>query len=236
MLVEKAFTVNAAEARTVVDLARSRGLLVLEAMWTRFLPHMAFVRSVLAAGGIGEVRSSHADHTQRLPSEPAHRLNDPHLAGGALLDLSVYPLSFAHDLLGAPVEVLARGRLKDTGVDAAVATVLVHAGGAISTSYCASDTRGPNHATVLGNDGRIDLDAVWYSPAVVTVRDGQGDVRERFDVPVSGRGMQYQAAEVERLLAAGETVSPLMPPQESVAVMTTMDEVRRSLGVSYPGE
>ncbi len=236
VLVEKAFTVNAAEARAVVDAAQSKGLLVLEAMWTRFLPHMDFVRSVVRSGRLGEVRSLHADHTQRLPSDPAHRLNDPRLAGGALLDLGVYPLSFAHDLLGAPVEVTARGTLKATGVDASVATILRHPDGAVSTSFSSSETRGQNTAVVLGTDGRIDIDPIWYAPTAVTVRDASGEVVERFSAPVSGRGMQYQAAEVERLLAAGETASPVMTPEDSVAVMETMDQVRAALGVRYPGE
>jgi predicted dehydrogenase len=236
VLVEKAFTLNAHEARSVVEAARSRGLLVLEAMWTRFLPHMAFVRSVVGSGRLGEVRSLHADHTQRLPADPAHRLNNPHLAGGALLDLGVYPLSFAHDLLGPPVEVTARGTLKETGVDASVATVLRHEGSAISTSYSSSQTRGPNTAVVLGTEGRIDIAATWYAPAAVTVRDADGEVVERFDQPVSGRGMQYQAAEVERLLSSGQTASPLMTPEDSIAVMATMDAVRAAIGVRYPGE
>jgi len=236
VLVEKAFTVNADEARTVVEAARNHGLLVLEAMWTRFLPHMAFVRSVIGSGRLGEVRSLHADHTQRLPADPTHRLNNPHLAGGALLDLGVYPLSFAHDILGPPVEVTARGTLKETGVDASVATVLRHEGSALSTSYSSSETRGPNTAVVLGTDGRIDIDATWYMPAVVTVHDAAGEIVDRYDRPVSGRGMQYQAAEVERLLAAGQTASPLMTPEDSVAVMATMDAVRAAIGVRYPGE
>ena len=236
MLVEKAFTVTAAEARAVVDLARSRQLLVIEAMWTRFLPHMAFVRSVVASGRLGAIRSLHADHTQRLPSDPAHRLNNLNLAGGALLDLGVYPLSFAHDILGAPVEVTATGFMKDTGVDAAVATILRHQSGAISTSYSSMETRGPNVATILGAEGRIDIGPVWYAPAEVTVRDADGEVVDRFADRVSGRGMQYQAAEVERLLTVGEHASPLMTPEDSVAVMATMDAVRAAVGVRYPGE
>lgn len=236
VLVEKAFTLNAAEARTVVGTAQRKGLLVVEAMWTRFLPHMAFVRSVVRSGRLGNIRSLHADHTQRLPADPAHRLNNPHLAGGALLDLGVYPLSFTHDILGAPVEITARGTLKDTGVDASVATILRHASGAVSTSYSSSETRGPNTATVLGTEARIDIDAVWYSPTAVALRDATGQVLERFDGSVSGRGMQYQAAEVERLLAAGERVSPLMAPEDSIAVMATMDEIRAQLGIRYPEE
>lgn len=191
---------------------------------------------MVASGRLGALRSLHADHTQRLPSDPAHRLNDPHLAGGALLDLGVYPLSFAHDVLGAPVDVTARATRKDTGVDASVATILRHANAAVSTSYSSSETRGPNAAVVLGTEGRIDLDPVWYGPTAVTVRDAEGEIVERFEHPVSGRGMQYQAAEVERLLATGETASPVMSPEDSVAVMATMDEIRAAIGVRYPGE
>lgn len=236
VLVEKAFTLDARQAQEVVELGRSRGLLVMEAMWTRFLPHMAFVRDVVAGGRIGEVRWLHADHTQLLSSDPAHRLNDPRLGGGALLDLGVYPLSFAHDLLGAPTEVSARGTLRSTGVDASVATMLRHAGGAVSTSYSAGDARGPNTAVVVGTEGRIEIAAVWYTPAVVRVHDAGGRLVDEFDVPVSGRGMQYQAAEVERLLDAGSTASPVMTPEDSVAVMATMDAVRALIGVRYPGD
>ena len=236
VLVEKPFTLDAGQAREVSGLARERGLLVMEAMWTRFLPHMAFLREAIGQGRIGQVRWLHADHTQRLPADPAHRLNDPALGGGALLDLGVYPLSFAHDLLGAPTEVLARGTLRETGVDASVATMLRHADGAVSTSYSASDARGANTAVVLGSDGRIEIAPVWYTPAPVRLYDADGSLVEQFDRPVSGRGMQYQAAEVERLLDAGRTSSPLMTPEDSVAVMATMDEVRALIGVRYPGE
>jgi predicted dehydrogenase len=236
VLVEKAFTINADEARGVVGLARECGLIVLEAMWTRFLPHMAFVRRAIAEGRIGEVRSLHAEHGQRLPTDPAHRLNAPELGGGALLDLGVYPLSFAHDLLGPPTEVIATGTLGPTGVDLSVATILRHPGDRISTTYSSMETLSRNTAQVLGSEGRIEIGSVWYMPAPVAVYDTQGRLVDSFDQPVSGRGMQYQAAEVERLIGAGETVSPLLTPDDSVAVMATMDQVRAALGVRYPGE
>lgn len=236
VLVEKAFTVNAAEAQKVVDLARSSGLLVMEAMWTRFLPHMRFVRETVSSGRIGEVRSVHADHTQKLTSDPAHRLNNPALAGGALLDLGVYPLSFAHDILGAPDQVTAVATMKDTGVDASVATVMTHRNGAVSTTYSTMESRGPNRAVVLGSEGRIEIGSVWYSPAPVNVYDARSEPVDSFDEPVTGRGMQYQAAEVERLLAVGETESPLMTPSGSVGVMDTMDRIRATIGLRYPAE
>jgi predicted dehydrogenase len=236
VLVEKAFTVNAAEARAVFELGRSKGLLVMEAMWTRFLPHMAFVRSVVDSGLLGDIRSLHADHTQLLPSDPAHRLNNLALAGGCLLDLGVYPVSFAHDILGTPVEVTGRGALSETGVDVCVSTVMRHSNDAVSTSYSSMETKGLNTAVVLGTKARIEIDSVWYSPAVVTVKDVRGQELERFDKPVTGRGMQYQAAEAERLIAAGELESPLMTHEQSIAVMATMDAVREQIGVRYPGE
>ncbi|MCW2792300.1 MAG: oxidoreductase domain protein [Nocardioides sp.] len=236
VLVEKAFTLNVAQAREVVDLAAAQGLLVMEAMWTRFLPHMREIRSWIRAGRIGEVRSLHADHTQSLPLDDTHRLNDPALAGGTLLDLGVYPISFAHDLLGPVHEVHAVATFKPTGVDGSVATVLRHASGAVSTSFSSSETRGPNRATILGTEGRIEIDATWYAPAPVTLYDSGNQPTDHFEEAVTGRGMQFQAAEVERLLGLGATVSALMSPADSVAVMATMDVVRRRIGLRYPEE
>ena len=102
VLIEKAFTMNAREAQDIVDFAESKGLVALEAMWTRFLPHMVRLREIIQEGTIGEVRKVVASHNQNLPEDPAHRLNDPALGGGALLDLGIYPVSFAFDILGAP--------------------------------------------------------------------------------------------------------------------------------------
>jgi predicted dehydrogenase len=236
VLVEKAFAINAAEAQAVVDDAAGLGLLVMEAMWTRFLPHMAFVREVIASGRLGRVHSLHADHTQKLSDDPAHRLNNPRVGGGTLLDLGVYPISFAHDVLGPVAEVEATASMGPTGVDTEVATILRHEGGGLSTSFSSMRTRGRNVATVLGTEGRLDIEPVWYSPAPAVVRDAAGREVERFEQPVSGRGMQYQAAEVERLIAAGETASPLLPPEETVAVVGTLDRVRAAIGLRYPGE
>lgn len=235
-LVEKAFTLTAQQAAEIADLARRRGLVVMEAMWTRFLPHMHHVRGLVRDGRIGQVRSLHADHTQRLPFDEAHRLNDLRLGGGALLDLGVYPISFAHDLLGAPVDVQARATFKPTGVDASVATTFVHVGGEISTTYSSMETRGRNQATVLGTDGRIEIASVWYAPARVTLLDADGAVVDEYDQPVSGRGMQFQAAEIESLIRQALTSGTVMPPEESVRVMETMDLVRSTIGLRYPDE
>jgi predicted dehydrogenase len=236
VLVEKPFTLNAEQAQALVTLAAGRNLLVLEAMWTRWLPHMTRLRQIVAAGTIGEPRSMSADHTQLLPNDPGHRVNALELGGGALLDLGVYPVSFASDLFGPPQSVQAVATLKDTGADAQVATMFRYAGGQIATTYSASTTRGPNVAVVLGTHGRIEIDSVWYTATGLRVYDSDGTLTENARPPVKGRGMQFQAAEAERLISEGRIASDILPPQETVAIMATLDTVREQIGLRYPGE
>ena len=236
VLVEKPFTLNAAEASRLTGQADRAGLLVLEAMWTRWLPHMARLREIVAAGTIGDIRSMTADHTQALPSDPGHRVNALELGGGALLDLGVYPVSFASQLFGPPETVQATATFRDTGADTQVATMFRYPGGQIATTYSSSVTAGPNVASVLGTGGRIEIDRVWYTASGLRVYDRNGALAEECRPAVAGRGMQYQAAEAERLVAAGQTSSDILPPAESVAIMATLDEVRRQIGLRYPGE
>jgi predicted dehydrogenase len=236
VLVEKPFTLDARQARAVAKRAAERRRFALEAMWTRFLPHMVRIREIVAAGALGDVRTIIADHNQDLPRDPAHRLNDPHLGGGALLDLGIYPVSFACDLLGLPGKVAAIAAMTATGVDRQTAILLGHEGGRQAVLHCALDTRGPNTASVIGTLGRIEIEPVWYMPTSFQVFDRRGEVVERYRSEVAGRGMQYQALEAERRIAAGELASPLLPLDETVAIMEVLDEVRRQIGLRYPGE
>ena len=237
VLVEKAFTLNRAEAEDLQRLGAERGLLVMEAMWTRYLPHMIRIREIIAAGALGEIRAVSADHTQLLPSDPAHRLNALELGGGALLDLGIYPVSFVHDILGAPTSVKAVGRLIETGADAEVATVMTHDGGALSTTLSSSRGAGPNAASIVGTAARIEIDRVWYTPTTFRVILPDGTVAEEFaSDEVAGRGMEYQALAAERYVADGTLDSDLLPVAESVAIMGTLDEIRAQIGVRYPSE
>lgn len=236
VLVEKPFTLNAAEAADVRDAAAERGVLAMEAMWTRYLPHMVRIRELVASGALGEVRAVMADHTQLLPSDPAHRINALELGGGALLDLGVYPISFAWDILGAPLSIAASARLGDAGSDTEVATVMVHESGALSTTLSASRAAGPNTATVIGTEARIEIDRVWYSATSFRVVGPDGGVREEYRSDIEGRGMQYQALAAERLIGEGRTDSDILPIDETVAIVETLDEIRELVGVRYPGE
>lgn len=234
VLVEKPFTLNAAQAGRIAEAAAAAGVVAMEAMWTRFLPHMVQLRALLAAGAIGEVRTVIADHTQALPTDPAHRLQNPELGGGALLDLGIYPVSFAVDVLGLPTAVHAHASLTPTGVDRQTAMLLEHEGGRQSVLHCALDTAGSNRAVVLGTHGALELDRVWYTPTTVTRYDRDWSVVEQLRPDVSGRGMQFQAAELERRVSGAAPSS--LPIDETVAIMAVLDQVRNLIGLRYPGE
>jgi predicted dehydrogenase len=236
VLIEKPFAMNAWQAREIVELAETKGLIALEAMWTRYLPHMVRIRELIRSGALGEVRTVIADHNQNLPKDPAHRLNDPALGGGALLDLGIYPVSFAFDVFGAPTGIRAAASMTETGVDRQTAMIFEYDGGQQAVLHCALDTAGPNQASIIGTEGRIEIPSVWYTPSAFTRYDADGNVVERFDEPVTGRGMQYQAQEMERLIAAGSIANDVLPPRQSVQVMEAMDEVRRQIGLVYASD
>lgn len=234
VLIEKAVTLDADEAVAIRDLAADAQLLAMEAMWTRYLPHMARIREIVASGALGEIRTVFADHTQRISSDPAHRLNALELGGGALLDLGIYPMSFIWDILGEPTEIRAVGRLGETGADTEVAASLTHASGAVSSFVTSSRAAGPNTAHIVGTEGRIEIDAVWYCPTSFRVRTPDGRVVEEFESAIEGRGMQFQALYAEDLIAQGRRDSDLLPFEESVAIMRSLDEIRAQVGVVYP--
>ncbi|MBT2500907.1 Gfo/Idh/MocA family oxidoreductase [Agromyces sp. ISL-38] len=237
VLVEKPFAVNAREAQAIADLAAAKGLLALEAMWTRYLPHMARIREIIAEGTLGEVRTLIADHTQKLSDDPAHRINALELGGGALLDLGIYPISFTWDLFGAPLTIQSTATFKSTGADAQIATIFGYEGGRVATTLSASDSSGPNTAVVLGTEARIEIDRVWYTPASFRVVAPDGTVLEEFrPIDVTGRGMHCQAEAVERLVAAGNFRGDVLPIDETVAILGTLDAIREQIGLRYPGE
>jgi predicted dehydrogenase len=236
VLVEKAFTLNAGEAARVRDAAEAQGVLAMEAMWTRYLPHMVRIREIVASGILGEVHAAHADHSRQLPSDPAHRINALELGGGALLDLGIYPVSFVWDILGAPTSISARGRLGETGADTEVATVFTHEGGAVSTTLSSSRAAGPVTAYVTGTEAHIDIDASWYEASSFRVVRPDGEVIEQYASEIEGRGMQYQALSAERIIAEGRRDSDVLPIAETVAIMGGLDEIRRQIGVRYAGE
>lgn len=234
VLVEKPFTMDAQEAAALVGAARSRGTFLMEAMWTRFLPHVVRIRELLASGVLGELRTVLAEHGQWFGRDPRHRLFAPELGGGALLDLGIYPISFSSMVLGPPSRVTAVSEPAFTGVDATTSVLLQHPGGAHGVVTTSLQAVGANRASVAGSEARIEIDPVWYSPTSFSVVARDGRVVERFDQPHEGGGLRHQAAEVGRCLREGQPESADMPLDETVAIMGTLDEVRHQIGLTYP--
>lgn len=238
VLVEKSFARNAAEARRVVQAARAKGVTLMEGMWTRFLPRTDVVRQLLEDGALGELETTIGDHGQPIQHIP--RMQRPELAGGALLDLGVYPVSYTHFVLGRPGSIQACGELTDTGVDRQVSAVLTdfaehpHAQALVSTNMAAKT---PTTFAIAGSAARIELDAEFYTPGRVRLVSPAGDVLVGPPDVVTGHfGLAYQAAHFASLVADGYGESPTLPLDDTVAVLETMDEIRRQIGVRYPGE
>jgi predicted dehydrogenase len=224
VLVEKPFTMTAAEAQELVATARAEGLFLMEAMWTRFLPHIAQVRRLLAEGALGDIVMVTADHGQWFPQDPHSRLFAPELGGGALLDLGVYPVSFASMVLGKPDRIVTLIDPAFTGVDGQTSMLFGYASGAQAVLTCTLSAKSPTRGAIVGTDARIELDGEFYAPTSFSLISRTGE-RTDFDAPHEGVGLWHEADEVARCLREGLLESPLMPLEESISIMETMDAV-----------
>jgi predicted dehydrogenase len=224
VLVEKAFTMNATEARDLVATARAERLFLMEAMWTRFLPHIAEIRSLLAEGALGDIVTVTADHGQWFAKDPEFRLFAAELGGGALLDLGVYPVSFASMVLGKPDQIMTLIDPAFTGVDGQTSMLFGYESGAQAVLTCTSSAKSPTRAAIVGTEARIEIEGIFYAPTSFTLISRGGE-RTYFDSQSEGRGLWYEAEAVARCLREGLLESPLMPLDESISIMETMDAV-----------
>ncbi|MEN3345602.1 MAG: hypothetical protein V7635_2178 [Arthrobacter sp.] len=235
VLCEKALTVNAREASELVTLARAKGLFLMEAMWSRFLPSMQRAFDIAASGEIGAVKWVGADLGFPAPYSPTSRLWAPQDGGGALLDITVYPLLWALGTLGFPQTVSATGWLNDDGVDAQNALTLGYHHGAQAQLTSSLLAHGPRTATVAGNQGFLQTTGSINNPKEILVRKGFDEPR-REHFTVVGRGYSYELREVTRCIQQGLTESPVMPLEDSLNTMRLFDGVRAQLGVRYPND
>lgn len=236
VLVEKAFARNECEARDILDVAKARGVFCMEAMWSRFLPHYDVIAQAVDAGLVGEVTWIAADHGQLLYPDGPQRIWDPNLAGGALLDIGIYPVSFAAMLMPEVASINAVGTLTDLGVDASEVITFTSPQGVVAALTSTVTTQTPNTAVVAGTKGRLEVDGWFYFPNTVRLVTNDGTVLDEFHGPASKHSLHYEAAEVARCIARGDLESSTMPHAETLRVMALMDEIRRQLGVRYPGE
>lgn len=235
VLCEKALTINAREAAELIGMARSGNLFLMEAVWSRFLPSMQRAFEIAASGELGDIHWVTADLGFPAPYSPTARLWARQDGGGALLDLSVYPLLWALGTLGFPQTVSATGVVNDDGVDAQNAMTLGYNGGAQAQLTSSLLAHGPRTATVAGSLGFLQTVGSINNPREITVASGWDDRRtETFETV--GRGYTYELREVTRCIQQGLTESPVMPLDDSLNTMRLFDGVRGQLGVSYPND
>lgn len=235
VLCEKPFTINATEARELINLAREKQLFLMEALWMRYLPAIVRLREWIAEGHIGDVRLVQADFSVNLPFDPQSRIYNLKLGGGALLDVGIYPISLATMLLGLPDRVESQAYLGETGVDEQAAMLFGYDDGRAAVLSCGVRAQGTQEAMIKGTTGYIKLHAPFHHTQQLTLNRHDDDP-QTVKIPYQSTGLNYEAAEVQQCLRKGLLESDIMPLDETLATMHLMDTMRREWGLVYPSE
>jgi predicted dehydrogenase len=235
VLCEKPFAPNARQASRMIARAREKGVFLMEGMWTRFLPGIAKVRELIAGGEIGKVRHVAADFGFRANVDPDGRLFAPGSAGGSLLDVGVYNASFCSMIFGGrqPDRIQSHMQVGSTGVDEITSLLFNYSGGLSAQLLSAIRLNTPQDATIFGEDGYIKLPGYWHGDTVIL--NNKAGTKE-FNFPFEASGFQFEAAEVMSRLDGGHLESAVMPLDETLAVIETLDKIRFDNHLVYPFE
>lgn len=236
VVVEKPFALTGDQAQKMVEAARSAQVFLMEAMWTRFLPHMTKAFEIINSGVLGEIKSMEASFGHCLPPEVAPRLHNPALGGGALIDLGIYPVSLAVRAFGIPQAIQAASVLDHQNLDQTTSLIFSYQDGRQANLMTSIATVLTTTASIYGTKARLEIGHPFFENAPLRVVNNDGEVLETFEAKIEGRGMQFQGLEAERQILAGNLESPIMPLDETVAIMRLMDEVRAITGIKYAGE
>ena len=233
ILCEKAFTANAKQAEEVFALAKEKGVLVCEAIWTRYQPMRAIIRDLAYSGIVGEPRSIQADLS--YPIEWKARITEPALAGGALLDVGVYAINFAEMVFGRPDTVFGRAVLSDKGVDMTNSMTFVWNDGRMGILSSGATALSEREGIIRCENGFLRVSNI-NNPERVIVYNRQYEEIRRIERPDQLTGYEYEVEEAARCIEQGLTECPSMPWDETLNIMREMDELRRQMGVHYPFE
>jgi len=236
VLIEKPVCLNASDAREVFTAATQAGVFAMEAMWTRTNPLIREAQQLIADGVIGDVRGVRSEFGLGVAFDPAHRLYDLENGGGALLDLGVYPATFAYLILGPPDNVDTVGTLSPAGADDTVAMQWVYDGRPGAQLWASVPIAAPNEAAVLGTRGWIGFLPEAHRPSGLIVHNESGEYRIADSLAGQGHGYGPEIDEVARCLRSGLLESPLIPHADTIAILEILDGARATLGVIYPSE
>lgn len=235
VLCEKPFTVNAQETRQLIEAARQAQVFLMEAFWTRFLPSTLKLNRLLEDGVIGVPRLVQADFGYHMPFDAEHRSYSPELAGGALLDVGVYPINFAQMIFKESPDAIQSLMIPaDTGIDAQSAYLFKYPGNSMAIMNSAVNVETQHNAWIYGTEGFIHMPKFFHARKMHVKRyDGY---KETFSIPFESTGYSYEALEVMNCIRSGLLESPVMPLDESLQIMQIMDSIRQQWGLTYPGE
>lgn len=234
VLCEKPFTLNASQASGLIQYARDKKLFLMEAMWTRFIPATIKIKQLMSDNAIGQVKVFSADFGVNFKFDPLHRAFNPNLGGGALLDLGVYPISFASMVFACqPKKIASVVDIGSTGVDFNSSISFSYSDGAVASIHCGLTANTPRHANICGTKGRIIIDSPFFCSKRFTLELDSSESKV-FDIPFDGHGLRFEAQHCCQLLSEGAIESPIMPLDETLAIIQTMDEIRKQWNLKYP--
>ncbi|MCL2092834.1 MAG: Gfo/Idh/MocA family oxidoreductase [Treponema sp.] len=232
VICEKPFAVNTAQTRRMIDCARSQGVFLMEAMWTRFLPAICKVRELLAEDAIGQVRHVYSGNGFRTEVRPESRLFSLAYGGGALLDMGIYNLSFCSMIFGkAPARIQSQISIGSTGVDEECSALFSYDEHQSAQLYTAIRVANRHGALILGEKGSIYVPN-FGGASSLTLQNQEGT--KELEFPYEATGYQFEAQEVMRCLDEGLKESAVMPLDETLAIIQTMDQIRKQNGLRYP--
>jgi predicted dehydrogenase len=235
VLCEKPFTLNTAQARRIIQMAREKKLFLMEGMWTRCFPLIKQVREWVTQGQIGQVHLVRADFGFPTAYDPNGRLFNPEFGGGALLDVGVYTLAMASMILGTPTRIESQVKLSPSRVDDYTAIQLSYANEASAQLHCSVRAHTPKEALIVGERGFIKIEVPFWKPRTISV-EKDGGTPQVINQPYEGFGFHFEIQEVTNCLRQGTLECPLMPLDETLQIMSQMDAIRQKWGIVFPGE
>lgn len=234
VLCEKPLALNTRQVTELTDSSKQNETFLMEGMWTRFLPSMQFLLSIIQSGTIGKVLHLHADLSFIAEKKKSNRFFNPELGGGSLLDVGIYPIYLSYFLLGNPGEIFASGKINEAHIDETCGILLRYSNGNYAMLESSIITQTQNSAWIYGSDGTIRIKRPWTErpERIEIIINNESSFKH---VPSwSGRGFQYEVDEVIKCLNQGKVESDILPHSTSIDVVKIMDAVRSQLNIVYP--
>ena len=236
VLCEKAFAINSRQAKEMIGLAKEKKIFLMEALWTKFLPHYKKLQGLLQQKTLGDVKSMLVNFGFKTSAASPQRLFDPALGGGTLLDIGIYNVFMTVSVLGKPEMIEATMTPAATGIDEQIAVLFKYNNGAMAQLFSSFSTNLPVQAEINGTEGNLTLTSRFYEPSA-TIQLSKKVPYEREIIQVekeSGFGYQYEARHVNECLKKGLTESPVLTHADTLSLMETLDTIRMKAGIKYP--